>query len=143
EAGGVAYIYLCYGIHHLFNVVTGQAGQAHAILVRAIEPLENIALMQQRRDFTAHRHFDRNGQVKPQLTAGPGVMSKALGITKAFTGVSLTEPDSPIWIEDRGMQVNASEIIASPRVGIPYAEECIDWPWRFRVKESRWTSKAK
>jgi len=134
EAGGVAYIYLCYGIHHLFNVVTGEKGNAHAILVRAIEPLDNVELMPSRRNFT---------KVKSQLTAGPGVMSKALGITKKLTGVTLLQKSSPIWIEDRAIEIPDTAIIASPRVGIPYAEECIEWPWRFRVKGSRWTSKAK
>ena len=134
EEGGVAYVYLCYGIHHLFNVVTGEKGNAHAILVRAIEPLDNVELMLARRNFT---------KVKSQLTAGPGVMSKALAITKKLTGVTLLDKSSPIWIEDQGIEVPEAAIIASPRVGIPYAEECIDWPWRFRVKGSKWTSKAK
>ena len=134
ETGGVAYVYLCYGIHHLFNVVTGEKGNAHAILVRAIEPLDNVELMLERRNFT---------KVKSQLTAGPGVMSKALGISKKLTGVTLLEKTSPIWVEDRGIEVPEEAILTSPRVGIAYAEECIDWPWRFRVKGSQWTSKAK
>ncbi|GJM34501.1 MAG: putative 3-methyladenine DNA glycosylase [Saprospiraceae bacterium] len=134
EAGGVAYIYLCYGIHHMFNVVTAQEGIAHAILIRAMEPVDNIELMQQR------RQFDR---LKPQLTAGPGVMSKALGILTQYTGTSLVAPDSPIWIEDRDHIIPPEAIVASPRVGVDYAEECASWPWRFRVKNSKWTSKAK
>lgn len=134
EAGGVAYIYLCYGIHHLFNVVTGPKGQAHAILIRAIEPLEGLPLMLNRRG---------KEQLTSQLTAGPGVMSKALGLHKSMTGTSLVEQKSPIFIEDHGIQYTAEEIIASPRVGVDYAEECALWPWRFRIKNNRWTSKAK
>lgn len=134
EEGGVAYVYLCYGIHHLFNIVTAEVDMPHAILVRAIEPVENIELMMQRRNMTA---------LKPQLTAGPGVLTKALGISKSMTGIDLTKKDSPVWIEDWQIDVPASEIIASPRVGIDYAEECIDWPWRFRWSRSKWTSPAK
>jgi DNA-3-methyladenine glycosylase len=132
--GGVAYVYLCYGIHHLFNVVTGPEGTAHAVLIRAIEPVEQTAVMLRRRGM------DR---VKPQLTAGPGVMSKALGITTAFTGQSLMTDESPIWIEDRGDNLPPEAILASPRVGIDYAEECAAWNWRFRIKNSKWTSKAR
>ncbi|MEO1517598.1 MAG: DNA-3-methyladenine glycosylase [Bacteroidota bacterium] len=132
--GGHAYIYLCYGIHHLFNIVTGPEGMAHAILIRAIEPLGSIEPMLRRRGFE---------QVRPQLTAGPGVLTKALGINKSYTGTDMTLPDSPFWIEDDGWKVSEEQILASPRVGIDYAEECIDWPWRFRIKGNRWTSKAK
>ncbi|MEM1319952.1 MAG: DNA-3-methyladenine glycosylase [Bacteroidota bacterium] len=134
QRGGHAYIYLCYGIHHLFNVVTALEGMPHAILVRAVEPIENLPLMLERRNFK---------QIKPQLTAGPGVMSKALGITKAYTGINLTAPDSPIWLEERERVIDDNQIIASPRVGIDYAEECALWDWRFRIKGSKWTSPAK
>ena len=134
EEGGVAYVYLCYGIHHLFNVVTAKKGMAHAILIRAIEPLDNIALMLARRG---------KSKVNRQLTGGPGVMSKALGITTDYTGISLLANDSPIWIEDSGFKVSEENIIASPRVGVGYAEECALWDWRFRIKGSKWTSAAK
>jgi len=134
EEGGVAYVYLCYGIHHLFNVVTAKEKMAHAILIRAIEPIDNIGLMLERRGKT---------KVNRQLTGGPGVMSKALGITTTLTGVTLLEKESPIWIEDRGFVVSEKNIVASPRVGVDYAEECAIWNWRFRIKDSKWTSPAK
>ncbi len=134
EEGGVAYVYLCYGIHHLFNVVTAKAGMAHAILIRAVEPLDNTELMFRRRG---------KNKINRQLTGGPGIMSKALGITKDWTGASLVSTDSPIWIEDRGIQIAADNIIASPRVGVAYAEECALWDWRFRVSDSTFTSPAK
>ncbi len=132
--GGVAYVYLCYGIHHLFNVVTGKQGEAHAVLIRALEPIDNIATMLQRRKMT---------KIQPRMTAGPGTLTKALGITTQYSGISLVEKDTPIWIEDRGTNIIEDQIIASPRVGVDYAEECAAWDWRFRVKDSRWTSKAK
>ncbi len=134
EEGGIAYVYLIYGIHHMFNVVTAKKGIAHAILVRAIEPLDNIERIFERRkmDKTDHR-----------LTGGPGKVGKALGITTRLTGCSLVKKNSPIWIEDRGIQIKKDQIIESPRVNVDYAEECAAWNWRFRVKGSKWTSRAK
>ncbi len=134
EAGGIAYIYLCYGIHHLFNIVTSTEGNAHAVLIRAIEPIENVELMLKRRNFSTS---------KPQLTAGPGVLTKALGITTSNNGLDIMKKNSPIWVEDRGVEVPKNTMIASPRVGVGYAEECATWPWRFRIKNNRWTSNAK
>ncbi len=131
--GGKAYIYLCYGIHHLFNVVTAKEGMAHAVLVRAVEPVDNIEEMLGRRKM--HK-------IQRRLTAGPGSLSQALGITTQLTGADMTAADSPLWIEDRGEDISPENIIASPRVGVGYAEECADWPWRFRVRGSEWTSLA-
>ena len=133
EAGGIAYVYLCYGIHHLFNVVTAPKDMAHAVLIRGIEPIENVDVMLQRRGFS---------KLKNNLTAGPGTLTKALGISTVHTGVNFLDKKSPIWIEDRGEDVLEKNIITSPRVGVGYAEECALWDWRFRVKDSKWTSKA-
>lgn len=132
--GGHAYVYLCYGIHHLFNIVTGKRDMAHAILIRAIEPVENVELMLERRNLT---------KLTPRLTAGPGSLTQALGIRTEHTGLSLVADDSPIWLEDRGEEVLEENIIASPRVGVDYAGECALWDWRFRVRGSRWASPAK
>jgi DNA-3-methyladenine glycosylase len=129
--GGVAYVYLCYGIHHLFNVVTHVEGIPHAILVRAVEPLEGIETMLRRRSMTA---------LKPSLTAGPGSLSQAMGITTQLSGVSLL--GDRIWIEDDGFVVAESEILASPRVGVGYAKEHALLPYRFRIKGNPWTSPA-
>lgn len=131
--GGVAYIYLCYGIHHLFNVVTGPEGAAHAVLVRGLEPMEGQDIMLER------RKLDR---IKPQLTAGPGVMSMAMGIHKRYDAISLTDAEGPIWIED-APNLAADNIQAGPRIGIDYAEECAAWPWRFFQKDSRWVSRPR
>ncbi len=132
--GGVAYVYLCYGIHHLFNVVTGDEDMAHAVLIRAIEAKEGLPVMEQRRGIARE---------KPQLTAGPGVMSKAMGITTAYTGHSLVKPDSSIWIEDRGEEWPGNEIVSSPRIGVGYAAECAAWPWRFYMGNTKWVSKLR
>jgi DNA-3-methyladenine glycosylase len=130
--GGIAYVYLIYGFHDMFNVVVGPEGTPHAILIRAIEPTEGINVMLERREM--HR-------VEPRLTAGPGVLCKALGITRHLNGESLL--GSKIWIEDRQIEINDEQIIASPRVNIDYAGIDAILPWRFRKLDNPWTSKAK
>jgi len=130
--GGAAYVYLCYGIHHLFNVVTAEMNIAHAVLVRAIEPIEGVDIMLKRRKFTDN---------KPSLTNGPGKLCVALGIKTIFSGVSLTESLGVIYIEDRGTIISPSQIVAGPRVGIFGAKESRFWDWRFRIKDNPWTSK--
>jgi len=132
KKGGVAYVYLCYGIHHLFNVVTAPEGCPHAVLVRAVEPLEGQEIMLERRGMS---------NIEPRLTAGPGALAQALGITTALDGSLLTS--KTVWLEDRNIQIAKKDIVASPRVGIDYAQEHRDLPWRFRIKDNPWTSKAK
>lgn len=124
--GGTAYIYLCYGIHHLFNVVTGLEDQAHAVLIRGIEPVEGIDVMLKRRKME---------KVQARLSAGPGTLSQALGLHTRYTGVDLCAANSQIWLEDHGELISKENIIASPRVGIDYAEEWVSVPWRFRIKK--------
>ncbi len=125
QAGGVCYVYLCYGIHSLFNVITNQEGIPHAILIRAIQPLVGIETMLNRRN---------KQKVDKTLIQGPGALSQALGITLNANGLSLL--GSQIWIEDRGVQINENEIVTSPRVGVDYAGEDALLPWRFRIKNS-------
>lgn len=129
--GGHAYIYLCYGIHHLFNVVAGEEGMAHAILIRALEPSDNPPLMLRRRAMS---------KVERRLTSGPGALSQALGITRHYTGTDMLGPESPIWIESRGAPVADTDICASPRIGVDYAGECAAWPWRFYLRGNLWVS---
>src|SRR6186713_187204 len=132
EKGGISYIYLCYGIHHLFNVVTNEKGIPHAVLIRAVEPLTGIDLMLLRRN---------KEKLDYTLTSGPGSLSQALHIHFKMTGEPLT--GEKIWIEDNGIQVAEKDIIASPRVGVAYAKEHALWPYRFRIKNNLWVSKAK
>lgn len=134
KRGGHAYVYLCYGIHHLFNVVTGPKNTAHAVLIRGIEPLFNEQLMLQRRNFK---------KLTTQLSAGPGVLTKALGISTSQDGIDMCHSESPIWIEDIGQNIPQKQIICSPRVGVAYAKECAEWPWRFRIQNNKWCSKAR
>jgi DNA-3-methyladenine glycosylase len=132
EKGGIAYVYLCYGMHSLLNVVTNKKGCPHAVLIRAIEPLYGIDTMLKRR---------KKQILSRQLTAGPGAMTKALGISKEQNKLSFL--GDIIWIEDRNVKIANKEIICSKRVGIDYAEEYKNMPWRFRIKNSSWTSLAK
>jgi len=133
QNGGIAYIYLCYGIHHLFNVVTAPENMAHAVLIRGIEPLAGIEYMLDRRNHS---------KSQPRLTAGPGSLTTALNIRKPLNGVSLYESNSPIYISDED-RIPEDQIISSARVGVGYAKECAAWPWRFRIQGSKWTSPAK
>jgi len=132
QHGGVAYVYLCYGIHHLFNVVTNVQDIPHAILIRAIEPLEGIDYMLER------RHKEK---VTPLLTAGPGAMSEALGIHTRHTGLSLQGPE--IFIEDRGIKIAKKDIVAGTRVGVAYAQEDAMLPYRFSIRDNKYVSKGK
>lgn len=118
--GGTAYVYLCYGLHHLFNVVTAPAGTPHAVLIRAAEPLEGLPLMLRRR---------RKKAADRKLLAGPGSLSQALGIETRLTGTSLL--GDRIWIEDCGIAGGDRAITVGPRVGIDYAGEDAHLPYRF------------
>ena len=128
--GGHAYVYLCYGIHHLFNVVTATKDTAHAVLIRAIEPLDGLEWMHERRLI--------KNKTSPALTTGPGALSQALGLSTRWTGQSLLLPDTPVWLEDRGIPVSAEDIAAGKRIGVDYAGECAEWPWRFWLGTSRY-----
>ncbi|MBX2971341.1 MAG: DNA-3-methyladenine glycosylase [Cyclobacteriaceae bacterium] len=128
-AGGKAYVYLCYGMHHLFNVVTNREGIAEAVLVRAVEPLEGIDLMRKRRgDVHAH-----------QLTSGPGKLTRALGIDRSWNGKVLWNDD--VWLEDIGRKVSGKQLEVSKRIGIDYAGEDANLLWRFSIRDNKWVSR--
>ena len=129
--GGLSYVYLTYGIHNLFNIVTNEEGSADAVLIRAIEPTEGIDTMLMRR-----------GMLKPdsRLTAGPGVLSQALGIDRQYYGEPLT--GGKIWVEDRKIKLTEEQIDARPRVGVAYAAEDALLPWRFSIRNNPWVSKT-
>jgi len=130
--GGTAYVYLIYGIHHLFNVVTNKKDIPHAVLVRALEPLEGIPLM-----------LKRTGKVKADhsLTRGPGNLSRAMGLATLHTGYSLYEGE--IYIGDDGHRVRPAEIVATPRIGVDYAGQDALLPYRFFVKGNPYVSGKK
>lgn len=130
RAGGVAYIYLCYGIHHLFNVVTNVPEKADAILIRGIEPLDGQEKMLERRSIP---------KMKPVLSAGPGRLTQALGLTTKLDGISLT--GNTVWIEDRDINFPDQSLVSSKRIGVEYAGEDAHLPWRFYPRENKWVSK--
>ena len=131
QSGGVSYVYLCYGIHHLCNVVTGPEGVAHAVLIRAVAPIEGVEIMKQRRGIKGSQQA---------LTNGPGKWTMAMGITTTYNGACYSDPNSLIQIFD-APSVPRNKVVTGPRVGVGYAGECALWPWRFRVLDNLWTSK--
>jgi len=130
--GGAAYVYLCYGIHHLFNVVTNKQDIPHAVLIRGLAPLEGIDYMLERRG---------KEKLTPALTAGPGALSQALGINTGHTGAALNTQD--MYIEDRGIKVPKKDVIAATRVGVAYALDDALRPYRFYINGNPYVSKGK
>ena len=120
--GGIIYVYLCYGIHHLFNIVTGPINIPHAVLIRGIIPYEGKNEMRNR--------IGANN-ISSKRTNGPGKLSKALGITTKFNCESLI--GNRIWIEDGEIKINPEEIVTSKRIGVGYAEEDAMLPYRFNL----------
>jgi DNA-3-methyladenine glycosylase len=129
---GAAYVYLCYGIHHLFNIVTNGRNTPHAILVRGVEPLEGIETM-----------LKRTGKKKADytLTRGPGNVSKALGIFTHHTGWNLQSEE--LFIASDGYLVKKNDIIATPRIGVDYAGEDAKRLYRFILKNNPYISGKK
>jgi DNA-3-methyladenine glycosylase len=136
EPGGTAYIYLCYGIHHLLNIVCNVEGTPDAVLIRAVEPLHGEDVMLQRRNME---------KPKRNLTAGPGILSQALGITKKLNEEDVCHSEE-LWVcgeEDDYRLPQSAEIETGPRVGIGYAGDDVHLPWRFWIKGTKWKSPAK
>jgi DNA-3-methyladenine glycosylase len=130
--GGTAYVYLIYGIHHLFNVVTNVADTPHAVLIRALEPLEGIPLMLRRVGKPVLDHT---------LTRGPGNLSKALGLLTSHTGTSLL--GGTVFIGDDGFRLKKTDILAGPRIGVDYAGPDAELPYRFFVRGNPYVSGSK
>ncbi|WP_316760297.1 DNA-3-methyladenine glycosylase [Pedobacter aquatilis] len=128
--GGIAYVYLCYGIHNLFNVVTSAKDNPNAVLVRSIEPLIGVEIIEERRSMP---------RTKAAISAGPGSAAKALGIDRTFNAKDLSGDE--IWIEDHQIYFNPDQISISPRVGVAYAQEHALLPLRFFVKGNKYVSK--
>lgn len=128
--GGVAYVYFVYGMYYQFNVVSNVTEVPHAILVRALEPIEGIEMMRERR----HQHPDHN------LTSGPGKLCIALGIDRTLDNADLL--DNRVWLEEY-QRIPARLIARGPRIGIDYAQEWIDKPWRFWIRGNSYVSRKR
>jgi len=130
QAGGIAYVYLCYGIHHLLNIVTNVEDMADAVLIRAVEPVMGIDVMKKRRSKTKLK----------DLTSGPGVFCQAFGVTKVHDRTNLDE--DKIWIaklrDERSFDVETDR-----RVGVDYAGDDAFLPWRFLIKDNSYVSVKK
>lgn len=131
RAGGIAYVYLCYGVHALFNIVTGKPGVPQAVLIRAIMPLEGLEIMCQRRN-KKRKTKEKNLTLKEisMLTGGPGKLTQATGITTKMNGHPLRK--ETIWVEEY-MQPKPDKILSGPRIGVNYAGEDAKRPYRFRI----------
>lgn len=131
-SGGAAYVYLCYGIHHLFNIVTNIKDVPHAVLIRAAEPVIGVDVMLQR---------TRKKKMDYTLTSGPGNISKALGVYTHHTGVDLKSEN--FFIADDGFHLSKNKIVATPRIGVDYAAEDALLPYRFFIKDNVYVSGKK
>jgi DNA-3-methyladenine glycosylase len=128
-AGGHVYVFFVYGMYFQLNFVTGDIDRPHVVLIRAVEPVEGIEVMRERRGPMP----DKN------LTSGPGKLCIALGIDRSLNGELLT--GNRIWVEEH-KKIPKSQISAEPRVGIDYAEEFIEKPWRFWMNQNQYVSKS-
>jgi len=129
---GTAYIYLCYGIHRMFNVVTAPKDVPAAVLIRGVEPIEGRALMARRRKWPPSDF---------RLTAGPGVLTAALGIRMEWDRTDLV--CGPIRIEDDGVRISSAQTQRRPRVGVNYAGPAAEFRWRFSVRGNPWVSRSR
>jgi len=128
---GFAYVYFTYGVHWMFNIVTGQEGEASAVLIRALEPVEGLEVMAQR----------RNGRTGTHLTSGPARLTQALAIDKSLNAANLCHPQGVIWIED-APPIAADRIASGPRIGLGKTPEpWLSMPWRYWLKDNPFVSR--
>ena len=131
SVGGTAYVYFVYGMYHQFNVVTGAEDVAHAVLVRALEPVEGVELMRVRRP----------GRADQKLTSGPGTLCLALGIDRSHDKADLL--GDRVWLEEGPARIAPAAIASGPRIGIDYAGEWAAKPWRFWLRDNRFVSRGR
>lgn len=129
NGGGKAYVYLCYGVHQMFNIVTNKEGTPDAVLIRAVEPIEGTDIMLKR---TGKKKLDET------LTRGPGNVGKAFGFHTSQCGLSLVSNE--LFIADDGYKISGSMIGTSPRIGVDYAGSHAELHYRFFVKGNRYVS---
>ena len=130
-AGGTAYVYFIYGMYYQFNAVTNRENVPHAILLRALEPLEGIERMHERRPVKRDK----------DLTSGPGKLCQALGLDRSYDKEDLL--GERVWIEAAEKRVAPRRIMSGVRIGIDYAEEYRDKPWRFWIKDNPYVSRLR
>ena len=126
--GGTAYVYFVYGMYNQFNVVTNVENVPHAVLVRAVEPVEGLDIIRRR----------RAGRSEYEWTSGPGRLCLALGIDRRLDKADLL--GDRVWLEE-GISISPRQIARGPRIGIDYAEKWISKPWRFWIKDNPFVSR--
>lgn len=131
QDGGKAYVYLCYGLHYLFNVVVGPIDEPLAVLIRGLEPTDGVDIMLRRRNMP---------QMAQKISAGPALLTQALGINMSCNGAELQGDE--IWIQDIGFNIPEDQIIATERIGVGYAAEDALLPYRFYVNGNKYVSKV-
>ena len=131
EDGGTLYVYFTYGMHHCMNVVAQQAHEPVAVLIRALEPLEGIESMYPRRKAARKDH---------QLCSGPAKLCQAMNINRDQNGIDLVT-NTNLWIEDHQIKVLSNHIASGPRIGVQYAQDWTDKPYRFWIKDHFCVSK--
>ncbi len=122
--GGHIYIYLVYGMYWQLNISTGKEGLPECVLIRALEPL-----------------YPKSHTLDPNIANGPGKLCRWMRFNKSFYGEDLVKSNR-VWLEDRGERIKPNQIIASKRVGIDYAQEWAERPWRFHIKNNKFVSKT-
>ncbi len=128
--GGITYVYLCYGVHYLLNVVTGSVNVPHAVLIRGIYPITGTDIMLRRTN---------KKKVNYNLSNGPGKLTKAMGINIYDNAIGYNS--DRIWIEEAVYKANDNDILVGPRIGIDYAEEDAELPYRFLLDHNEYIKK--
>jgi DNA-3-methyladenine glycosylase len=126
--GGTAYVYFVYGMYNQFNVVTHVENTPHAVLIRAVEPVEGLAIIKRR----------RAGRSEYEWTSGPGRLCVALGIDRKLDKADLL--GDRVWLEE-GRSISPRQIARGPRIGINYAESWVTKPWRFWLRDNPFVSR--
>jgi len=134
--GGISYVYFIYGKYHCFNVISGLEGEGEGVLIRALEPLNEF-------DYLAEKRFNQSYEElskakKKSITNGPSKLCMAFSIDKSENYMKLYEKGD-LYIEDSKNE--RFDIVETTRIGINYAEEAIDFPWRFYIKGNKYISK--
>lgn len=121
--GGMSYVYLCYGVHYLFNIVASKRETPHAVLVRGVYPVIGWDTILCRRNMAIK---------SSKVSNGPGKLTKALGINLTHNGLTLD--GDVIWLEDRGVIIKQGHILTSKRIGVAYASDDAHLPYRFNLQ---------
>lgn len=131
--GGFAYIYQIYGFHFCFNIVTQNKDMPEVVLIRALEPVEGLKLMERRRGINNLKNKNI-----VNLTNGPGKLCKAMGIDKSHYGLDLCNEE--LYLSELNCE-QSFKICSTPRINIDYAGEAKEYPWRFYIENNEYVSK--